>query len=98
MRPGPLELVKKNILHLETEKEDEEEEAAKNLEQALREGQILFRPTIEGLPTKQVTVPKRYSLIGGSGSFDEDSNEAFSPKQETTTPTPSPLQVGIYHE
>ena len=52
-RPGPLELVKKNILHLETEKADEEEEAAKSLEQAVREGQILFRPTIEGVPTKQ---------------------------------------------
>ena len=89
--------MKKNILHLETAEKaadnEEEEDAAKNLEQAVREGQIAFRPTTEGVPTKQVTVPKRYSLIGmGSGSFDEDSNDALSPKQEST-PTPSPCQV-----
>ena len=52
-RPGPLELVQKNILHLETEKAEEEEKAAKDLEQAVRQGQIQFRPTIEGVPTKQ---------------------------------------------
>ena len=52
-RPGPLELVQKNILHLETEKAEEEEKAAKDLEQAVREGQIQFRPTIEGVPSKQ---------------------------------------------
>ena len=94
--------MKKNILHLETttekaaDNEEEEDMAAKNLEQAVREGQIAFRPTTEGVPTKQVTVPKRYSLIGmgGSGSFDEDSNDALSPKQEST-PTPSPCQVRI---
>ena len=95
--------MKKNILHLETttEKaaadcnEEEEDMAAKNLEQAVREGQIAFRPTTEGVPTKQVTVPKRYSLIGGSGSFDEDSSDALSPKQQESTPTPSPCQVRI---
>ena len=92
--------MKKNILHLETaekaaDNEEEEDMAAKNLEQAVREGQIAFRPTTEGVPTKQVTVPKRYSLIGmGSGSFDEDSSDALSPKQEST-PTPSPCQVRI---
>ena len=37
-RPGPLELIKKNILHTDDD-----------VEQAVKEGQIQFRPTNEGL-------------------------------------------------
>ena len=37
-RPGPLELIKKNILHTDGD-----------VEQAVKEGQIQFRPTNEGL-------------------------------------------------
>ena len=37
-RPGPLELIKKNILHTDD-----------NVEQAVKEGQIQFKPTNEGL-------------------------------------------------
>ena len=38
VRPGPLELIKKNILHTDDD-----------VEQAVKEGQIQFRPTNEGL-------------------------------------------------
>ena len=37
-RPGPLELIKKNILHTDDD-----------VEQAVKEGQIQFRPTNEGV-------------------------------------------------
>ena len=40
-RPGPLELIKKNILHTDDD-----------VEQAVKEGQIQFRPTNEGLLAK----------------------------------------------
>ena len=43
-RPGPLELIAKNILHTEDN----------TVEMAVKEGQIQFRPTLEGLPVKQV--------------------------------------------
>ena len=41
-RPGPLELIKKNILHTDDD-----------VEQAVKEGQIHFRPTNEGVLGKK---------------------------------------------
>lgn len=59
LRPGPLELIQKNILHADDTA----------VEQAVKEGQVEFRPTAEGLPLHQVDVPHGYTV-----SFDEDSN------------------------
>ena len=53
-RPGPLELIQKNILHTDD-----------NVEQAVKEGQIQFKPTNEGLTID--LIPSKYSI-------DEDSN------------------------
>jgi hypothetical protein len=88
LRPGPLELVKKNILHMEVEAEE-----ADDLEEAVRQGQIQFRPTKEGVPCKQIEVPQGYSL--GELSFDEDSNSegVLSPQQEVMVMTPVSQQV-----
>ena len=44
LRPGPLELIAKNILHADND----------SVEMAVKEGQIQYRPTAEGLPAKQV--------------------------------------------
>ena len=60
LRPGPLELIQKNILHTDDSA----------VEQAVKEGQITFRPTNEGLPLKQVDLPDAYTI----NSFDDDSN------------------------
>ena len=103
MRPGPLELVKKNILHLPaadvgSEAGDEgaagcSEEAADHLEQAVKQGQIQFRPTKEGVPTVHVALPDRYSV---GLSFDEDSNSegVLSPQQQAT-PSPASASGGV---
>jgi len=61
LRPGPLELIQKNILHTDDEA----------VEQAVKGGQIPFRPTAEGLPLRHVDVPHRYTV---SSSFEEDSS------------------------
>lgn len=78
-RPGPLELIQKNILHPDD----------RDMEQAVKEGQIPFKPTNEGIPLRHVELPMTY------GSFDEDSNsegvkspEDFSPAALTPS-TPS---------
>ena len=56
-RPGPLELIQKNILHTDD-----------NVEQAVKEGQIQFKPTNEGVLAKPIDlIPSKYSI-------DEDSN------------------------
>ncbi len=41
LRPGPLELIQKNILHTDDP-----------VEQAVKEGAISFKPTTEGIPYK----------------------------------------------
>ncbi len=62
LRPGPLELIQKNILHTD-----------EPVEQAVKEGQIRFKPTAEGLPTVKVKgVP---SSTVTAGSFEEDSSD-----------------------
>ena len=78
-RPGPLELIQKNILHPDD----------RDMEQAVKEGQIPFKPTNEGIPLRHVELPLTY------GSFDDDSNsegvkspEDFSPSALTPS-TPS---------
>ena len=49
LRPGPLELIKKNILHTDDP-----------VEQAVKEGQLRFKPTIEGVLGKPVDLPSKY--------------------------------------
>ena len=78
-RPGPLELIQKNILHPDD----------RDMEQAVKEGQIPFKPTNEGIPLRHVDLPLTY------GSFDDDSNsegvkspEDYSPSALTPS-TPS---------
>eukprot|EP00095_Tigriopus_kingsejongensis_P011210 snap_masked-scaffold263_size232787-processed-gene-1.16 protein:Tk11210 transcript:snap_masked-scaffold263_size232787-processed-gene-1.16-mRNA-1 annotation:"conserved hypothetical protein" len=61
LRPGPLELIQKNILHTDD-----------TVEQAVKEGQIHFRPTNHGLPYKHVDLPHDYTIVS---SFDEDSSD-----------------------
>ena len=68
-RPGPLELIQKNILHTD--------EPVDQLEQALKEGTLLFRPTTDGA---QARFPY---------TFDEDSNETVpSPMLDTSVFSP----------
>lgn len=76
-RPGPLELIKKNILHID-----------ENVELAVKEGQIQFRPTNEGVLGKPVDLPSKYSI-------DEDSNSegVQSPPDLMPPPTPSPITI-----
>lgn len=65
--PGPLELIQKDILHTEDS----------SLEQAVKEGQITFTPTKEGVPGRFVAQTHKYLT---KISFDEDSNsDAQSP-------------------
>jgi len=47
-RPGPLELIQKNILHPDNE----------DIEEAVKGGQISFRPTNEGLPQRHSEIEK----------------------------------------
>lgn len=73
LRPGPLELIQKNILHTDDTA----------VEQAVKEGQIQFRPTNDGLPFKQVELPEVYTV----NSFDEDSSDGglISPPSSVET-------------
>ncbi|XP_059079735.1 myocardin-related transcription factor B-like isoform X2 [Tigriopus californicus] len=73
LRPGPLELIQKNILHTDDTA----------VEQAVKEGQIQFRPTNDGLPFKQVELPDVYTV----NSFDEDSSDGglISPPSSVET-------------
>lgn len=76
-RPGPLELIQKNILHTDD-----------NVEQAVKEGQIQFKPTNEGVLCKPIDlIPSKYSI-------DEDSNSeggVQSPPDFMTTSVVSPV-------
>ena len=76
-RPGPLELIKKNILHTDEQ-----------VEQAVKEGQIVFRPTNEGCLGKPVDLPSKYSI-------DEDSNSegVQSPPDVHLAPATPPALV-----
>ena len=49
LRPGPLELIKKNILHTDDP-----------VEQAVKEGQLQFKPTTEGVLGKPIDLPCKY--------------------------------------
>ena len=49
LRPGPLELIKKNILHTDDP-----------VEQAVKEGQLQFKPTTEGVLGKPIDLPSKY--------------------------------------
>ena len=70
LRPGPLELIQKNILHTDDP-----------IEQAVKEGAIEFRPTVDGAPSRP-----------GSLTFDEDSSDmALSPQVNNSMP-PSPCE------
>ena len=70
LRPGPLELIQKNILHTDDP-----------IEQAVKEGAIEFRPTVDGAPSRP-----------GSLTFDEDSSDmALSPQVNSSMP-PSPCE------
>uniref|UniRef100_A0A0K2T2A6 SAP domain-containing protein n=1 Tax=Lepeophtheirus salmonis TaxID=72036 RepID=A0A0K2T2A6_LEPSM len=68
-RPGPLELIKKNILHTEDD----------SVEQAVKQGQITFTPTNEGLRT-----------FLSSLEPDEDSNSEGSPQSASGGQSPPP--------
>ena len=69
LRPGPLELIQKNILHTDDP-----------VEQAVKEGAIQFRPTID-------------IALSETDTFDEDSNDtAPSPQVDSSMPQ-SPLQT-----
>jgi hypothetical protein len=75
-RPGPLELIQKNILHTDD-----------NVEQAVKEGQIQFKPTNEGFLGKPVELPSKYSI-------DEDSNsEGVQSPPDFCAAPPTPLSV-----
>ena len=71
-RPGPLELIQKNILQTDDQ-----------VEQAVKEGAIQFRPTAAGAPSKPVPF-----------TYDEDSSDtALSPQVDNTVPrSPQPSE------
>ena len=70
LRPGPLELIQKNILHTDDP-----------VEQAVKEGAIEFRPTVDGAPSRPESL-----------TFDEDSSDmALSPQVNNPIP-PSPCE------
>ena len=79
LRPGPLELIQKNILHTDDP-----------VEQAVKEGQLQFKPTAEGRPdSAKVGLPSKYTV---ASSFDEDSSSdvAQSPPEVSTSMAASP--------
>ena len=78
LRPGPLELIQKNILHPED----------RNIEQAVKEGQIAFKPTNEGIPIRHVELPLTYA------SFDDDSNSEGIKSPEDFSPAASTPRFG----
>jgi MKL/myocardin-like protein len=58
-RPGPLELIQKNILHTDDP-----------VEQLVKQGSIPFTPTAEGVPCKPVG-----ALAAADGGVDDDSSD-----------------------
>jgi hypothetical protein len=61
-RPGPLELIQKNILHTDDP-----------VEQLVKQGSIAFTPTAEGVPCKP---PVAALVAGAADGADEDSSDA----------------------
>ena len=85
LRPGPLELIQKNILHTDDDQVD----------QAVKEGHIPFRPTAEGLPAIQVSVPHKYSVSGSSFDEDSASDAQPSPQNNHSASVPSPSAASV---
>ena len=81
-RPGPLELIQKNILHTDDP-----------VEQAVKEGAIQFRPTADGAPTK----PEPFSFEEDSNdtahSPQIDKASSASPLQVAQEPLPSNISA-----